>query len=211
MELCLQRQGGSPWGTPRVQGWAGVPANTKAQSWDSQPAQLHRTRHWISPSTASPRPLPEVFPILLLLQAGTNPQWAAGGAGIAAGSGGAHPPARGETRGRDRLCPGLCPFPVPSLSPPPGPTAWHSPLSAGMSRSSSSSSGSPDHGGTWIQLSAWGGTGRILDPSGHSQAPGHANPPREQRCPTWAGKPCMEWSRATTLARSLPRQVRSFQ
>lgn len=35
--------------------------------------------------------------------------------------------------------------------------------------------------------------------------------PKSITAGTWVGKPWMAWSRATVLARPLPRQVRSFQ
>lgn len=177
------------------------------ESWHNHPAQFHGMRCWMHPSSASPRPLREVFPILLL-QAGLTLSGQLAGLEMPLDLG-AHVLLHRERRGRGWLCPEPRAA-VPSLSPCPHRTAWPSWASTGMRRSSSSSCRSPDHRGTGIQLAAWGGQGEGWIPHSHG-APGDWDTQIPLWSPTWAGKPCRVWSRATVLARSLPRRVRSFQ
>lgn len=142
---------------------------------------------------ASPQPLPEVFP-LPAPPGWPNPPWVAGRAGIAAGSWGARPPAQGAEMGIAEGCAqSSCPLPVPI--PLACPTSWPSWPSAGMRRSSSSSSGSPDHAGTKIQLAAWGDKEKVGSCTA-TVLPGAGTPKLPlpgQESPAWCGPEPPSW------------------
>lgn len=147
------------------------------------------------PSSASPRPLREVFPILLL-QAGLTFSGQLAGLEMPLDLG-AHVLLHRERRGWGWLCPEPRAA-VPSLSPCPHRTAWPSWASTGMRRSSSSSCESPDHRGTGIQLAAWGDREKVGSRAA-TELPGigtHEFPPGAlpgQGSPAWCGPGPPSW------------------
>lgn len=204
MEPHLQRQGLSLEGPPGM-GWDPCKHHGRVLAQPSSPVPRDEVLDApkLSFPTASPGGFPHPAP-----PGWPNLQWAAGRAGNAAGSRGARPPAQGETGlgmavPRARSC---CPLPVPM------PTSYRLAQLGQHWDEAQQLLVLQVPRPLWHRdpVGSLGGQGEGWIPHSHG-APGDWDTRIPLWSPTWAGKPCMVWSRATVLARSLPRRVRSFQ